>query len=673
MKAVYKILVIILLLCNGQVNIYAQEPVKLICLEVENGDNVRLWWVPPVNATGFEKYIIFYSTNGNTFFQIDEINLALTNNYLHIDAQAVSGSKYYFVDAVFGDGTFRSDTLQTIYLQVNNPGFNQADLYWNRVRDPLPDGSSDTYNIYKEFPPGNWILTNTSSDIEYSEPVIICNDSINFRIEIENTNGCKSVSNVRGAWFKILDEPAKPVIDSISVNEDEHIVIGWEAVGNAEGYIIYRFESGTWFPINSVSGMDNTFYEDLEFNPCSRNTAYTVATIDTCGSSGPKDENEERQNIRIYNISFDACTESVSLNWNNYRGPEAETYQIWASEDGGDFIMVGENTQGDSSFVHPISNTGSTYSYFIRAKFSAGTSTTCKRSIKTIPYTKPQHIYLANADVLPTNEIMLTADVDTIVKSCTWQIWRNEPVSNSLTLISSINRDELTDYPLKYTDQTASPNEGFYFYYITVLDSCGNKSIESNDLKTIWLTGTSTDEDHNLLEWNAFEGWDAGVEKYYIFRMIDGQEPGLAVDSVSNITFQYTDDISSIPSIDGPIYYWVQAIENEGNSFGYLEKTNSNRTGVALESEMYVANAFRPNGYTTEFKPVFRFYNGENYLFQIYNRWGKLIFETNNPANGWNGTFDSRIVQQGVYAYRLVYQKLDKSSVQKNGTVTVIY
>jgi gliding motility-associated-like protein len=206
-----------------------------------------------------------------------------------------------------------------------------------------------------------------------------------------------------------------------------------------------------------------------------------------------------------------------------------------------------------------------------------------------------------------------------------------------------------------------------------VLDSCGFDALESNELKTIWLTVTAVNEENNQLDWNAFEGWDGEVEKYLIYRMVNNVEPAFPFDSVDGQTFQYTDDLSSISNLNGPVIYWVQAVEEQFNSYGIAARANSNRTGVALESEMFVANAFQPLGYTREFKPVFRFYNGRNYVFQIYNRWGELIFETYDPYDGWDGRHKDNYVKQGTYIYRLVYQNLDDSYKEIKGTVTVVY
>ena len=674
MKSIFKILLMVYLLSVSQSYLLAQDPAKLTCLKVLANGEVDISWQQPVNASGFENYVIYFSPNGNTYTQITTINNLATEQYLHLTANAGNASRYYFVETIYTGQPENSDTLRTIYLQLNNLNFKEAKLYWNGIYATAEGTHPTTFNIFKEYPLGNWnMIASVIDQTEYSETVIVCQDSINYKIEVENNTGCNHVSNIKGAWFKNLDEPAKPVIDSISVNENEHIVLGWQAVPNASAYIIYRFEAGIWNGIDTVYGINNTFYEDTLSNPCVESLTYSVATIDTCGSSGPKDENEQRKSLRINTLNYNACDESVQLNWNNYFGPAAEKYEIWMAEDNTAWNKIGETTAGITTFNHPINHIGSSYEYFIRAYFSSGTSTTCKRSIKTYGYQKPQFVYFANADVTPSNEVALTIEVDTNVNSCTWEIYRESFPALIRIKIANIQKSELDSYPLTYTDATATPELDSYLYSVIVLDSCGNKVLESNALKTILLTGSSISTNQNLLEWNAFEGWDAEVEKYYIFRMIDNIEPTAPTDSVDGQVLEYVDDMSLISNTSVIPVYWVQAVQSTHAPDEETAKARSNRTSIAKDSEMFMANAFRPGGYTPEFKPVFRFYNGKNYLFQIYSRWGNLIFETNNPDAGWDGKYAGEQVQTGTYIYRLVYQNLDHSSIEKKGTFTVIH
>lgn len=77
---------------------------------------------------------------------------------------------------------------------------------------------------------------------------------------------------------------------------------------------------------------------------------------------------------------------------------------------------------------------------------------------------------------------------------------------------------------------------------------------------------------------------------------------------------------------------------------------------VLDESLFYIPNAFVPNndGLNDIFKPVIS--NASNYNFKIFNRWGKLIFETNDYNEGWDGTYKGSLAENGVYTYRMTYR-----------------
>ena len=60
------------------------------------------------------------------------------------------------------------------------------------------------------------------------------------------------------------------------------------------------------------------------------------------------------------------------------------------------------------------------------------------------------------------------------------------------------------------------------------------------------------------------------------------------------------------------------------------------------------------------------------YSMRIFNRWGELIFETNDVNTGWDGYFNGEICQQDVYVYRVVAQFEDGRRVEKVGDVTLL-
>jgi gliding motility-associated-like protein len=51
----------------------------------------------------------------------------------------------------------------------------------------------------------------------------------------------------------------------------------------------------------------------------------------------------------------------------------------------------------------------------------------------------------------------------------------------------------------------------------------------------------------------------------------------------------------------------------------------------------------------------------------IYNRIGELIFESNDLAKGWDGTYFQRQVQQDVYAYIIEYKDYNNNVKVERG------
>lgn len=89
---------------------------------------------------------------------------------------------------------------------------------------------------------------------------------------------------------------------------------------------------------------------------------------------------------------------------------------------------------------------------------------------------------------------------------------------------------------------------------------------------------------------------------------------------------------------------------------------------------VYVPNAFTPNGdgHNEAFGPHI---NGEvaDYQFLIFNRWGELIFETNEVNTGWDGTIAGRAAESEVYVWKLNMKSANTGEfVHKVGHVVLI-
>lgn len=87
---------------------------------------------------------------------------------------------------------------------------------------------------------------------------------------------------------------------------------------------------------------------------------------------------------------------------------------------------------------------------------------------------------------------------------------------------------------------------------------------------------------------------------------------------------------------------------------------------------LFIPNAFTPNDDGQN--EIFTATKAGDYLFytmQIYNRWGKLVFESNHMQNGWDGTYEGEPCPAGEYFFQ-VQLKTARSVQNKNGKVLLI-
>ncbi|MFH2141167.1 MAG: PKD domain-containing protein [Bacteroidota bacterium] len=60
------------------------------------------------------------------------------------------------------------------------------------------------------------------------------------------------------------------------------------------------------------------------------------------------------------------------------------------------------------------------------------------------------------------------------------------------------------------------------------------------------------------------------------------------------------------------------------------------------------------------------------FKMQIFNRWGELIFETNDIKIGWDGYYRGNICQQDVYVYKATATFVDGRTVEKIGDILIL-
>ena len=94
------------------------------------------------------------------------------------------------------------------------------------------------------------------------------------------------------------------------------------------------------------------------------------------------------------------------------------------------------------------------------------------------------------------------------------------------------------------------------------------------------------------------------------------------------------------------------------------------------EELIYIPNTFTPDGNELNqvFLPVFTSgFDQYDYELLIFNRWGNLIFESNDHKMGWDGTFNNAYAQNGTYSWIIRYGNVETDKkTEIRGFVTIL-
>lgn len=153
--------------------------------------------------------------------------------------------------------------------------------------------------------------------------------------------------------------------------------------------------------------------------------------------------------------------------------------------------------------------------------------------------------------------------------------------------------------------------------------------------------------------------------------------------SVNGDTYQwfFTDGNPSYSAMEDPTVFYPDGVTGEydvmlitTSEYGCID-TAMQTVIVLPEILLYAPNSFTPDN--DEFNQDWGVYISgvDIYDFQllIFNRWGEVIWESNDPAARWDGTYNGTRVQQGVYTWTIrTKDVINDAKYQWNGFINVL-
>ncbi len=107
------------------------------------------------------------------------------------------------------------------------------------------------------------------------------------------------------------------------------------------------------------------------------------------------------------------------------------------------------------------------------------------------------------------------------------------------------------------------------------------------------------------------------------------------------------------------------------NQYGCAD-TVCHPVATLIDPLLDVPNAFTPGRFGENGVVKVMGFGITHMLFRIYNRWGQLVFQSNDPNIGWDGTFRGEVQPMDVYSYTLEAEFSNGKQQQKKGNITLI-
>lgn len=481
---------------------------------------------------------------------------------------------------------------------------------------------------------------------------------------------CDGTSVAFSDTVLIDKQPQQLGIDSVSVDlTTQKIIVGWSdsPEDDVQDYIINRKST----VLDSTVG---TSYFDQNSNPNDPdglNRSYRLTVRDLCSQ---RSAISEPHSTIFLQRTLDSCRKTITLKWSQYIGwTGISEYRVFVAVNGGNLTQISTTGGNVTQYVYNY-NPGDTYQFYVRAVNSSDNSITSSSNLVSQNTRKPiipAYIYLSQVTVVDNDSISIKWLHDIAGEISEFKVLKSTN-GRQFSVIKIVQNDGLASHVV--FDNNVDINAQSYFYRIEAYNLCGEYIDSSNTSRSILLEIG----DDDILSWNEYIYWDVGVRDYEINRGTDIVANSFmwnVLDTKSDLPLLYEDVAAPLEVGFSGICYYVEARENGLNQYGVSEISTSNIVCDIKPPTVFFPTAFVPTPYGENklFLPVGAYIDYKKSSFQVYNRWGEQLYDTNDVSLGWDGTDgNGNIYPGGMYIYKAKIFGLDGSFKNFSGTVVLL-
>jgi gliding motility-associated-like protein len=393
--------------------------------------------------------------------------------------------------------------------------------------------------------------------------------------------------------------------------------------------------------IKSSAGTNSVSISNL-----STETVYKIKLVssDACGGK----INSEEAGTMV--LKTTAQKGGNLLEWNRYANAKKFTdYQLLRDK----AVIHGFKSIDDLKWVDETAVCGQTYEYQIVALTKLTRSFSAPKSVK-MTTAAPEKITQASVSVSGPN--VIAADVvlsgEGLTASYNLIVERADLGQQDFTRISGEKNQQV-----HFEDNSVNTASKSYCYRFSYENSCPLRSEFSDPVCSILLRQSSSD-----ISWNNDSPFTEGIESYHVIQNdlnigTTEMPVGLATSQTLNLNTQVKSEYS----------FQVVAHAKTDNLLSF-----SNVVRYTQQSVLLIPDAFTPNNDNInerfEVKGLFI----GSFQMSIFNRWGEVVFQTNDINNSWDGMINGEVAPTGSYVYKAEVTDTSNKAFSKSGAFLLI-
>jgi gliding motility-associated-like protein len=561
-----------------------------------------------------------------------------------------------------------------LHAQIAAPKFicvKRDTLIWE-----LPNVTCGTINGYSIFaarnPNGPYQLITTVTNRTQTKFFFNNTEGGAWYFYLETNAVCAGQNRLQSDTLDNQPPSISP-ISTVNVIDSKTVEVRWRRNPNPKvaGYIIYKKTVVGLIPIADIPSRDTVRFLDKNASPNTKSEEYQVLAVDACGNTSLFDVSHR---TLLMKMAQDKCGQTITLRWNLYQNwsNSIAKHEIWVGLAGRTPSLLVSIGAKDSVYVFKNAKNSTKYNFFVRAV----------EAVSNISAQSNDTTFVANI-IEPVKELTLkTVSATNNGKiEIGWRWNKNAKVDSFYVLRRRIDSSWVTIfkgkplYPLDddffFTDSSSKPSTYQYVYMVRTVDECKG-TFTSNAMTSFRIFALPQSIGKNRLKWDSLIIENGTVTGYQPIRIERGASTNIG-NPIDPLSPKEVSDV--ITARDPQICYRMAANYTYKLPDGTEETATaySNIVCISQFTNIWIPNAFTPNGRNPIFKPIFTFSeNITDYVFFILDRWGSVVFQTTDPTIGWDGTRNGADLPQGSYLYIIRLKQLSGGLVEEKGAMILL-